>query len=239
MTDRIDGSHNAGTGDRNYRVNMGTILADWPALVLWLAVAVAGVIAYPHLPLRVPSHWNVQGQVDAYSSRTWAVTFMPLLIVGMYLLMLVLPLIDPRRANYATFRGSYRVIRLALVIMMSGIQAITLLAALGHPVRVDIVVPAAVSLLSIVLGDVLGQVRHNYFVGIRTPWTLADDVVWRRTHRVGGYAFVAAGFLGLVGLPFPPLARMAVFLAGVLGATLFAVVYSYWAFVDEQNKKAG
>jgi len=239
MPNRIDAPNSVGTSDRNYRVGIGTVLADWPALVLWLTVAVAGVIAYPHLPMLVPSHWNVQGQIDAYSSRTWAVAFFPLFTAGIYLLMLFLPLVDPRRANYATFSGSYRVIRLALVALMSGMQGLVLLTALGHPVRIALVVPAAVSLLFIVMGNVIGQIRHNYFVGIRTPWTLASEAVWRRTHRVGGYAFVTAGFLGLVGLLFPPVARMTVFLGGVCGATLFAVAYSYWAFVDEQQKNAG
>ena len=238
MTRQAGSPINAGgSPDSGYRVSIRTVLGDWPALLLWLLVFLAGAVAYPHLPEQVPSHWNVQGQIDAYSSRTWAVVFLPLITAGLYLLMLVVPLIDPRRANYTAFAGSYRTIRLSLVTLMAGIQAMVLLTATGHPLRVDLFVPAGVSLMFMVLGNVMGQIRHNYFVGIRTPWTLASETVWRKTHRMGGYAFVAAGLAGLAGLFFPPLARMIIFISATTGAAILSIVYSYRAYRQEEHNR--
>ena len=223
-------------GDRRpggYVLTTATFVADWPALLLLLLSLAAGLFLYPRLPARVPSHWNLAGQVDGYASRPWGAVGIPLLSTGIYLLMLVVPLIDPKRENYRRFMGTYRVLRLMLVVFFVALHAVVLAAALGSPVRTDLLVPAGVSLLFIVLGNLLGQVRHNYFVGIRTPWTLASETVWQQTHRVAAYAFVLAGLAGLVGLLFPAAVRAVFLFGGLAGAVGYSVVYSYLAFARE------
>ena len=217
-----------------YRVSTGTILADWPVLLLLLASLLAGVLLYPRLPEQVPSHWNLAGQVDRYGPRTWGAFGPPLLAAGIYALMLLVPLVDPRRENYRRFAGAYRVLRLTLVAFLVGLHAVTLLAAVGQPVRIDLWVPAAVSLLFIVLGNLMGQIRHNYFVGIRTPWTLASERVWQKTHRAASYAFVLAGLAGLLGLCFGPAVRSALLFGALGGAVLFATGYSYLVYRREE-----
>lgn len=88
---------------------------DWPAILLVLASLVAGVLVYPYLPDQVPSHWNIKGEVDGYSSRLWGAYGIPLLNAGIYLLMLITPRIDPRRNNYAKFAGTYRILKIMMI----------------------------------------------------------------------------------------------------------------------------
>lgn len=200
---------------------------DWPALLMILASMVAGILVYPHLPDQVPSHWNIHGEVDGYSSRFWGAFGLPLLNAGIYLMMLVMPRIDPRRHNYIKFARTYQVFKLMMVCFFTGLYVITVLAALGYNVSMERLVPLGVSLLVIVIGNLMGKIHHNYFVGIKLPWTLASEVVWRKTHRMAAPLWVIAGLMGVVGSIIGG-KTAAVLLFGPLGvAVVVPVIYSY------------
>lgn len=205
-------------------------LSEWPLWLLIVAALVLGAVVYPQLPERVASHWNYRGEVDGYSSRCWGAFGIPLLTAGIYLGMLLVPLIDPRRQNYEKFAGAYRAIKAVLVIFMTGIQLVVVLNALGFQVPVEKVVVTGVSLLILIIGNYMGQFRHNYFVGIKTPWTLASEEVWRKTHRLGGRLWVAAGILGLAGALLGGPAGGLVLAAALAVAAIFPIVYSYFEF---------
>jgi len=175
-----------------------TMKKDWFIFVLILAPLAIALWFYPQLPDKMPTHWDIYGNVDGYSSKAFAVFFFPLLNLGIYLLMVLAPKIDPRRENYARFGGAYRLIRIFLIIFLSGLYLATLLAGLGYAVKVSLLVKVAVSLLFIVMGNVMGKFRHNYFVGIKTPWTLANEEVWYKTHRFAGKIWVASGLVCLI-----------------------------------------
>jgi uncharacterized membrane protein len=200
---------------------------DWPSILVIIASLVAGVLVYPHLPEQVPSHWNIHGEVDGYSSRFWGAYGIPLLSAGIYLLMLFLPLIDPRRDNYVKFGKTYRILKLLLVCFFSGLYVITLLAALGYNVSVERLVPLGASLLIIVIGSLMGKIRHNYFVGIKLPWTLANEYVWQMTHRMAGPLWMAAGFAGMVGAIIGGKAAVILLFGGLSVAVVVPAIYSY------------
>lgn len=175
---------------QDYTLSWGSLKREWP---LWLVLAgmlAAAFILYPLLPERVPVHWNWKGEVDGYGTRLQGAFTAPLLALGIYLLMLVTPLIDPRRKNYARFAGAYRLLRWGFVLFMAGIYSVWMAAALGYPVDIGLAVKMGISLLFLAIGNVMGQVRHNYFVGIKTPWTLASEEVWQRTHRLAAKVWV-------------------------------------------------
>jgi len=203
---------------------------DAAAIALMILMVAGGILAYGHLPPVIPTHWGLDGQPNGWSSRMVAVGFPPALTLALWALLLVLPQIDPGRRNYAVFIGFYRALRLALVLLMAVLYATALLSGVGYRVSIPAVTTIAVSGLMIFLGNFMGRLRHNYFVGIRTPWTLADQEVWRQTHRVGGRLFVIGGFLPLAGLFFSPAAALALLLVGVLGAVLLSVAYSYLVY---------
>ncbi|MDI6879927.1 MAG: SdpI family protein [Desulfitobacteriaceae bacterium] len=209
--------------------------SDLLLLLLILLSFVPGLVLYGQLPERMPSHWNVYGQVDGYSSKAFATLFFPGLNLGMYFLFLVLPRLDPKRKNYALFTSSYNVVRWAIHVFLILIYLVIVVSALrltqGQPtLDVSRLVPIGVSVLFIILGNYMGRFRHNYFIGIRNPWTLANEQVWQKTHRLGGKLFVLVGVLGIISVFLNPMLRFGLFMGGVVALLVVTTVYSYWIY---------
>lgn len=219
-----------------YRLNWDNLKTEWPVWIVMAGLLLGAVLVYPHLPEQVPSHWNIQGEVDDYQGRFFGAFFFPLMIVGLYLLMLVLPVIDPRRENYARFRGAYTFLRWGFVIFMTILYGVTIAVALGYGVDVGWMVKAMVAGLFIIIGNYMGQFRHNYFVGIKTPWTLANEEVWQRTHRMGGKLWVICGLICLVVSPFNTTWAAVMFFGAIAVMTLVPMVYSYLLFARLQSR---
>lgn len=150
---------------------------------------------YPSLPEQIPTHWNITGEVDAYMPKPVGVLVLPLAAAFILLIMKLIPLVSPKGFQTDEFRGVVNIFTVTLVGFVSGVALLVLLAATGRDVHVNELVFAGVGLLFIVLGNYLGKVRKNFFIGIRTPWTLASDEVWAKTHRLGGWMFVLAGLV--------------------------------------------
>jgi uncharacterized membrane protein len=203
-----------------------------PPLLIGLTVVVSAIV-YNRLPQRVPVHWALSGQVDRYGSRLEAVAVLPILMLASWLLLRFLPRIDPLRSNYEKFADTYALFINSLVALLAVMQGAMLAAALGYPVSMNRIVPALVGILLTILGHSLPRARPNWWFGIRTPWTLSNDRVWARTHRVGGYLMVIAGAL-MVGAALldTPWALVVAFIA-VLAAGFGSVVYSYFVWRQE------
>ena len=161
--------------------------------VLLAAMFVLAAITWQGAPDRIPVHWNLHQQVDRYGGRFEGLFGIPLLALGLYVLMLIVPRFDPGRANYAAFLGAFITLRLALVVFLAALYGVIHLWIRGIEVRMNTVMPLLLGALFIVVGNLLGKVRPNWFVGIRTPWTLSSKDAWVRTHRAGGWVFIAGG----------------------------------------------
>ena len=161
------------------------------------------VAAYFYLPDTIPLHWDFEGRVDNWGPR-WSILALGCLPLGVALLMAWLPRIDPRREAYAKHAKTYEILQVVLVLVMTGLVWITVAAALGSKVDVSLAVRILIGVLFIVMGNYLGRLKRNYFVGIKTPWALADDEVWRRTHRRGALVFMIMGASFLLSLAFRP-----------------------------------
>lgn len=172
------------------KISWRSDLAIW--LVLGGMFALAAV-TWPGAPDRIPVHWNVHQQVDRYGGRFEGLLGIPLLALGLYLLMLTLPRIDPGRANYAAFVGAFATLRLVLAVFLAAIYGVIHLWIRGLEVRMNAVMPLLMGALFVVVGNLLGKVRPNWFVGIRTPWTLSSKDAWVRAHRTGGWVFIGGG----------------------------------------------
>ena len=209
----------------------------WFGLVI-AALAIAGSIwAYPRLPATVATHWNLRGTPDGYSSRFWAVTIMPFVIVAMTVLFNVLPKVDPRRENYAKFLGSYWLIANAVTVFILVAHALILANGLGYTVQVDRLMPLGIGLLLVFLGNYLTRVEPNWFIGIRTPWTLSSDTVWRKTHRTGGFLFVIAGLVLAAGSFAPRGVFLPLLVGTIVIVSLIPVVQSYVLWKKEQGAR--
>jgi uncharacterized membrane protein len=208
----------------------------WFGLVI-AAVAIAiSIWAYPQLPPTVATHWNLSGTPDGFSSRLTAVLIIPAIILGMTALFNALPKLDPRGENYAKFFGTYWLICNTVIAFTLIAHAMIVASGIGYPIRIDRLMPVGVGLLFIVLGNYLTRVEPNWFVGIRTPWTLSSDTVWRKTHRTGGYVMVLGGLLVAACAALPHGAFVPVLIVAILVMSVIPIGQSYILWKREQPK---
>lgn len=197
-------------------------------VLMVLAAAIATAVFYADLPATVPSHWNVRGEADGFSER-WMVWLLgPGLMALMLALNVVLPKISPKRFEIDPFRRTFDYSFMVIIAFLGFIYGAMLAAALGYAVRTDWAIPAAISVLLILLGNPMGKVKPNFFLGVRTPWTLASPRVWHATHRLAGQLMVAAGVIGLAAMLAGAPGWLVVPLAGT--GVLVAVVHSYLVY---------
>ncbi len=200
------------------------------------AVGIAfSVWAWPRLPEVVTTHWNLKGEPDGFSPRWMAAGLLPLVQVGLVLVFRVLPRIDPRGENYAKFSATYWVIANSVILFLAGVHVAMLLEAMGIPVDVHRMIGLSVGLLLMVMGNYLGKVQPNWFMGVRTPWTLASEKVWRRTNRTAGWLFVLAGLLIVISAFIPSIPTVTVMGVAVALAALIPVIQSYILWKKEQS----
>jgi uncharacterized membrane protein len=211
----------------------------WPAPAILAAMWLFALGVYARLPERIPTHWNLSGQVDGWSGRLAGAFLGPLAASALLALLWgVAPRMDPRRANIARFGGELNLIGNVLTLFLAFFHGMTLGGALGWRVDATTAMPAALGLLFVVIGNYLPRLRSNWWMGIRTPWTMDSERVWRETHRVGGRTFVAGGLLAAAAALLPGPARTWVSLAALGTATLIPVVYSYLAYRREHSGRA-
>lgn len=195
--------------------------------VILIAIAlIAGIFLYARLPDPMPSHWNAAGQVDGYMSRFWGIFLMPIITVALVALFLVIPQIDPLKANIARFRGAFNWFIVAFVAYMLYIYALTLAASLGFQFNMTIMLLPVVGLLFIGAGYMMGQAKRNFFIGIRTPWTLSSETVWDETHKLGSKLFMIGGVVTIVSA-FLGENGIWLMLVAMLAAAFVPIVYSY------------
>ncbi len=218
-----------------YRVDACTLRGDWPVLTALVLDLAFGLWVWPRLPAQVPMHWGLNGQPDRLGPAWEGAIVFPLLASGLYLAMLFTPLLDPRRANYVRFAGFYRLLRQAIPLLLVLLHLAVTLGALGYPVDPVLAVRVALPLLFILIGNYLGQVRPNYFVGLRTPWTLASETIWTRTHRLAGRLWVAGGILQMAAALLSPAWGMGVFVGLLVLMVVVPLVYSYRLYQQHQG----
>jgi uncharacterized membrane protein len=200
--------------------------------IILLVSAVIGMVVYPQLPQQVASHWNAQGQPDDTMSRFWGVAIFPIAALGMSLILMLIPLIDPLRKNIVLFRQAYDMFILVFNLYFFYIYILTLAWNLGYRFDFTIALIPAMAVLFYLLGVLLGKSKRNWFIGMRTPWTLSSDQVWEKTHQRGALLFKIAAGLSLLSLLFP--SQFVWFLlVPILAVVFYLVVYSYILYKRE------
>ena len=207
---------------------MNTRTANIISIVGILALAVYAVIVYPALPDPMPTHWNAAGVADDYMAKPYGTAVLASVPVFIFLLYKLIPVISPRGFRTESFTGVLNILMTVSVVFGAVIGVVALQAAMGADFNMSTVVMVAVGLLLMILGNFLGKVRKNFFIGIRTPWTLASDEVWAKTHRLGGWCLVAAGLAMALAAVIAPGATWIIYI--VITAALIPVVYSYFAY---------
>lgn len=196
------------------------------SFILIVLAAIVGLLLSSQLPDPTPSHWNAAGQVDGYMSKFWGVWLMPLMTLGISLLLAAVPAIDPLRANIAQFRDLYNAFIVGFVVYMLYVYGLTLAASLGWQFNMSTMMLPAMGLLFIGISFLIKNARRNFFIGIRTPWTLSSDSVWEKTHQLGAKMFLGSGVIVLIST-FLGENGIWLMMAALLVAAFVPIVYSY------------
>jgi uncharacterized membrane protein len=188
--------------------------------------AVASVLAYPDLPRQMAIHFTVDGTPDSYLDRPLAVALLPALelaIIGMYA---VIPRLDPLGENIAEFEDHYDFVAVVTVAILAYVHAAVLGYNLGYRYEMGQVIAPMLAVVGVVFGTVVENAKQNWFVGIRTPWTLSNEEVWAQTHERSGILFKIAGLVALLAIPFPQYFELLA-IAPLALAALIPSAYSY------------
>jgi len=203
-------------------------------LIMLFAATLTGLLLWNRLPEQMAAHWNVYDQVDGYMSKFSGVFMLPLITLGMLVLFLVVPAIDPLKANIAQFRGAFNLFIVLIVAFMIYIYGLSLAWNLGYTsFKMSGAMLPAVGLLFVFIGFVMRQAKRNFFIGIRTPWTLSSDMVWNETHRIGAVLFMISGALAFVGGFLGGTTAFWFMFVPLIGSTIFLLVYSYVLYQRE------
>lgn len=200
----------------------------FPVLVILFSIII-GAYFYPKMPLLIASHWGADGQVNGYMTKFWGLFFMPLISIILYFLFIFLPYADPYKKNFKKFEKYFNNFINVIFIFLFYIYLITIFWNLGNRFNMIQILSPAFSLMYIFAGFLLAKTRRNWFVGIRTPWTISSKLVWKKTHALGAKLFIIAGILSLLSL-FLPQYSLAFVLYPIIVFSIFLFVYSYVIF---------
>jgi uncharacterized membrane protein len=197
---------------------------------------ITGILFYPYLPSVIATHWNAQGAVDGYMSRAWGVFLLPIILLLCGGVLFFIPRIDPKRDNIAKFRKYFDYFVVGLMLLLYYIYLLSLIWNVGYQFDFTLALLPALAAIFYLIGALLPHTQQNWMIGIRTPWTISSESVWRKTHAVGGIAFKICAVLVLFGIFFPKFAPWFI-LAPLIVTALGLVVYSYFLYQKEQRQK--
>lgn len=204
------------------------------AIILISITLLAWIIAWPHLPNTIATHWS-GGVADGYSSKLSGMMSMVGIMIGLYIFLNILPKIDPKKKNYEKFSKGFMVMNngVLVVLFIGNIDIIT--NGLGYNLFINRVPELIVGILFLLIGNYLPQCKPNFFIGIRTPWTLSNEEVWRKTHRFSGKVFVILGLIMILSIFVPAALKSFLMIGMIIGAVVLTMLYSYFAYKKEMG----
>ena len=212
-------------------------MRKWIPLLLVVAAVAASILYYPRLPETMTTHWSLSGEPNGFSSRLVGAWIFPVIMAVLWLILRAIPHIDPRKANYEKFSGMYDALVILILAFMLAMHIVLLMAATGAPIRMERVVMPSVGVFIAIMGILIPKAHPNWFVGIRTPWTLTSDLSWERTHKIGGTLFVILGVLMVASSFVAPETAIWILVAAALGIVVFLFAYSYQVWKGDPLKR--
>ena len=199
--------------------------------IISLSFAV-GIYFYPQMPDLMASHWSAKGEVDGYMSKFWGIFFMPFISIGLFLLFISIPKIDPLKENIAKFRKHFDGFIVLLMLFLFYLYLLTIFWNLGFKFNMPQLLMPAFGILFFYTGILTENAKKNWFIGIRTPWTLSSEAVWEKTHKLGGRLFKILGLITLLGIFIGQYAFILVIFSAIFIA-IYTFIYSYLEYQKE------
>jgi len=211
-----------------------------PAIIILLTIVllsfIIGIYFYQSMPEVMASHWNMNGLVDGYTSKAVALFIMPVISIIIFAIYLVIPALEPLKKNLDKFQRYFDCFIIIILLFLLYLYILTILWNLGILFNMNRFIAPAFAAIFFYAGVLISKTKRNWFIGIRTPWTLSSDSVWNKTHKLGGALFKICGLFALLGVIFYK-AAIFLILVPVLLSTIIVIVYSYKLFRIEKNKK--
>ncbi len=203
-------------------------------ILLIIAISfVAGIYLYPQMPEQMASHWSAQGEVNGYLSKCWGLFLMPLISLVVFLLFLIIPKIDPLKKNIEKFRNYFNLFIILIILFLLYIHTLSIFWNLGYRFNMGQMMMPALAVLFFFIGIILKHAKRNWFIGIRTPWTLSNDTVWDKTHQIGSKLFKFAALIILIAA-FLPGQTIWFLLILIIAIVLYLFIYSYLIYPKEK-----
>lgn len=207
------------------------IRCEWLSLIILLLPFLYIAVIWNQIPEIIPTHFNIEGKPDAYSNKVFGTMLLPFINGVVYLILLFLPRMDPRYNNYSKFNKTYRAIRMVVLLFMSFLSIAVVQIALKGSVFSVRLISVVAFLMIAALGYFLPGVKSNFFVGIRTPWTLSNETVWKKTHELGGKVFLYGGIAASILLLVSPVKYFLwIIFPSIVFIVVVPVIYSYMEY---------
>ena len=204
-------------------------------LITILITWIVAVIYSGYLPDPVPTHWNIDGEIDGWTAKPWGVYMLPIIDTATILLLLVLPKIAPKGFRLEGALKVYYLLTLVIAIFMLMIMLFMFNAALNKNFNMTTWIMSGIGLLFIVIGNYLTKIPKNFFLGIRTPWTLSSNKVWYKTHRLSAWVFILAG-LAMMLSPFTPYQKI-ILTTAIIATAAIPILYSLYVYKKVEGFK--
>ena len=207
------------------------------SIIIWATIIISfliGIYLYPQLPDEMASHWNTKGEVDSYMDKFAGVFVFPIFLIFVYIIFTVIPRIDPLKKNIEKFRKYYNQLILLVILFFLYIYGISLLWNLGVKFSMNGVLTPAFAILIFYIGVILKHTERNWFIGIRTPWTISSETVWKKTNNLGGDIFQVIGMVTAMGSFFID-QMMTLMVSPIILSVMFLFIYSYLQYRKEEK----
>ncbi len=205
------------------------------ALLITTLAFLVGIYFYPQLPEKMATHWNSTGQVDGFMNRFWGTFLMPIIFFALFLIFLVVPNIDPKRANIDKFRRYFDGFIVILFLFLFYLYLIAIFWNLNYRFNLVSFIVPAIAVLLYAAGILISKAEPNWTIGIRTPWTLSNENVWRKTHILGAKLFKITAVISLIGI-FATNYAFWIFIIPTILSAFYSILYSYLEYRKENKR---
>lgn len=199
-------------------------------LLLILATLWIWLLFYNQLPETIPTHWNYMWQADNFWPKAFHIFGIPGLMLVLTILFNILPKLDPKKDKYEQFSKVWEIMKYSFIIFFAYIYFVTIYIILNPSVSINLFMNIWLWILFVVLGNYMGKIRQNYFVGIKTPWTLANEEVWNKTHRLWGWSFMLAWLIFILSAFMAPWFIWISIVFLIIFCLIIPIIYSYLIF---------